>query len=326
MKKIKGYIGTYTKENSDGIYGFTYDVLNNTIDLKLEYNSLNPTYLAKDCDFLASTFTSLDSSGINIFKIEDNELKYISSFKHKGKGPCHISIFKNDILFSNYHENRIDKVTELGYSIISNKTFKRDAKKNVHFHFASKIPNLNKIICTDLGNDEILILDLNTFKLLDKIKLKEGKGPRHIVFNKNLPMFYLITEKTFEVLVFSYDKSNIKLLKSFKPSVKLNEDFEGSAIKISPNNRFLYAADRKTNTIVLFEIFKNGLLKKIKEYDSLDIHSPRDFSISPCGNFIFIGSMLKNKISIFEISKEKGYILKNKLEFNISLPVCIVFK
>lgn len=326
MKKIKGYIGTYTKESSKGIYGFTYDVLNNTIDLKLEYKSLNPTYLAKSNNLLVSTFTNIDSSGINIFKIKDNNLKNINSFKHRGKGPCHVSIFENTILFSNYHENRIDKITKSDELIISNQIFKRDDKSNVHFHFASKIQNTNKIICTDLGNDEILILDVNTLKVLHNIKLKEGKGPRHIAFNKNLPIFYLITEKTFEVLVFSYDKSNIKLLESFKPSVKLNEDFEGSAIKISPNNRFLYAADRKTNTIVLFEIFKNGLLKKIKEYDSLNIHSPRDFSISPCGNFIFIGSMLKNKISIFEISKEKGYILKNKLEFNISLPVCIVFK
>ncbi|WP_194192317.1 lactonase family protein [Clostridium chrysemydis] len=326
MKKIKGYIGTYTKESSNGIYSFAYDVLNNTIDLKLEYNCDNPTYLAKNNDLLVSTFTSLDSSGINMFKIKDDTLKNITSFNHRGKGPCHVSVYNNNILFSNYHENRIDKVTCLYDSIISNQIFKRDDKSNVHFHFASKIPNLNKIICTDLGNDEILILDSNTLKLINKIKLKEGKGPRHIAFNKALPIFYLITEKTFEVLVFSYDNLNIRLIESFKPSAKIKENFEGSAIKISPDNRFLYVADRKTNTILLFEIFKNGLLKKIKEYDSLNISSPRDFSISPCGNFIFIGSMLKNKISIFEISKEKGYILKNKLEFNISLPVCIVFK
>ena len=83
MTKIKGYIGTYTKGESKGIYSFTLHTTKGTIgDMQLVAEVENPTYLSisDDQDTLYSVVQKGALGGIASYAINhaDGSLKFIN--------------------------------------------------------------------------------------------------------------------------------------------------------------------------------------------------------------------------------------------------------
>ncbi len=79
-KEFIGYVGTYTKENSEGIYKFTLDVeakkiSNVTLAAKLD----NPTYVTinRNNEYLYSVVKEGESGGVAAYSIDSHtgELK-----------------------------------------------------------------------------------------------------------------------------------------------------------------------------------------------------------------------------------------------------------
>src|SRR5690606_13633289 len=111
----KGYIGTYTKKSSEGIYSFELDTDKKEItNIKVAANVGSPTYLTltNDNTYLYSVAKEGDNGGVTAFKIdkENGELKEINKQLQPGANPCHINTNKNDhLLFStNYHKGTVD--------------------------------------------------------------------------------------------------------------------------------------------------------------------------------------------------------------------------
>src|SRR3954447_11345676 len=101
---FKGYIGTYTKGDSKGIYSFTL----NTDEAKIEQINVaaelgNPTYLAisKNNRYLYSVVKEGETGGIAAFSIgETGSLTAINSQLLEGAPPCYVSVdSKNRLVF-----------------------------------------------------------------------------------------------------------------------------------------------------------------------------------------------------------------------------------
>lgn len=92
-----GYVGTYTKGESKGIYSFTLDTENAKLsNVKVAANLENPTYLtiSKDNQYLYSVAKEGESGGAAAFTINSKtgELTKLNSQVSKGAPPCHISV------------------------------------------------------------------------------------------------------------------------------------------------------------------------------------------------------------------------------------------
>ncbi|HAQ06129.1 MAG TPA: 6-phosphogluconolactonase, partial [Bacillus bacterium] len=95
-EKFLGYIGTYTKGESEGIYSFTLDASSGQIiDVKAAASIDNPTYLtiSPDNQFLYSVAKEGNSGGVAAYLISDSgELQLINKQLSEGASPCHVSV------------------------------------------------------------------------------------------------------------------------------------------------------------------------------------------------------------------------------------------
>lgn len=339
MNKSIAYIGTYTNGDSEGIYRLSLDIDKGNIDdLSLVARFGNPTYLCINQNKLYTVGNpfSLDTlGGVASFNIEDDySLKLTGASLLQGKRPCHINIIsdKSIIISSNYHEKSINT-----YSL--NEACDIDSSLSVFthndeskMHFASLTPD-NRFICAvNLGMDRIELFEIksnNTLKYLENSSFYCTKdcGPRHIEFSKDGKFAYVICENSSEVIILKYlGESGFKLIQytHILPNGFSGQNY-GSAIKISPCNKFLYVSNRGFNGISAFRInVESGTLSLINHYSSYG-DFPRDFEISPCNNFLIVANEKSNNLTLYYKNSDGTLKLLNKDVF-IPSPTCIKFK
>ena len=98
----------------------------------------------------------------------------------------------------------------------------------------------------------------------------------------------------------------------------------GSAdIHISPDGRFLYTSHRlKEDGIAIFSIDEaTGKVKKAG-YQPTGRH-PRNFAITPDGNWLLCACRDDNRIEIYSIDKKTGALTSSGKAIEVGAPVCV---
>ena len=188
------------------------------------------------------------------------------------------------------------------------------------------------MIATDLGNDCIWRFDANDANNVNGAFLTnpteiysapKGTGPRHIVFNDKGTVAYLIGELDGTVAVLGYNDGNLKELQRVQAS---ETKTSGSAdIHLSPDGKFLYASHRlKDEGISIFSVDKNtGLITKIG-FQPTAAH-PRNFAITPNGNYMLVACRDSNVIEVYRRDKKTGKLVNTRQDIKLGKPVCIQF-
>jgi 6-phosphogluconolactonase len=162
---------------------------------------------------------------------------------------------------------------------------------------------------------------------VSSVSIKDGEGPRHIVFSNDKKHVYLVTEMGSAVHAFDYDNGKLKETQSI---TLLRDGFKGqtagAAIHISPDGRFLYASNRlETNEISVYAIDPlNGRLifvQRVATYGK----KPRDFAIAPNGNFLVVANQDSDSIFVYRVDKSNGKIYKISQAVEVGNPVCLQF-
>lgn len=344
---ISGFIGTYTKNESKGIYRFYFNLDNGKLkNITLAYKVENPTYLAidKERHLLYSACKVNDMAGVASFKYWHGKdtINLINHSLLESKQPCHVSISNNKqiLISSNYHENKMIVYNTLDGMILNSNMIGEHKgsslnplrQKKPHIHCSIFTNDEKYILSIDLGIDKMIVYTLEDNKLIEEKELSydfpKGTGPRHITYSKTNPFYYVLSELTSEIFVFRYNPDsefkfeNIQILSTL-PSDYLGEK-SGAAIRIHKNNKFLYTSDRCTNTLSLFYINgKNGTLEYIDSI-SCQGNSPRDFQIDPSGKFLLCANEHSSTISIFSINSSTG-LLTFLGDEKVPTPSCIEF-
>ncbi|BCZ47950.1 hypothetical protein psyc5s11_40170 [Clostridium gelidum] len=344
---ILGFIGTYTKNKSKGIYRINFDITSGKIQKSnLTYEIENPTYLSIDKvrHIVYSTCKIGEKSGVSSFKYwqEQYKLYLINSNLSEEKPPCHVSIsnIKQVLISSNYHENKMLVYNTLDGLILNSPALGKHSGYSInisrqekpHIHCSMFTADEKYILSVDLGIDKMIIYTLEDNNLVKKDNLSysfpPGTGPRHITYSKTKPFYYILSELTSEVFVFKYNSKsenpfiNIQALSSLPKYYSGNKS--GAAVRIHENNKFLYTSDRANNSLSLFFINQdNGKLKYIDTF-SCNGDSPRDFQLDPTGNFLLCANENSDNISIFSINQTTGVLTFINSE-TIPTPTCIEF-
>lgn len=342
-----GLIGTYTKNESEGIYRFNFDLDNgNFKKINLAYKIENPTYLAidKERHLLYSTCKIDDTAGVASFKYWQGKdsLNLINHILLENKQPCHVSINSNKqmLISSNYHENKMIVYNTLDGMILNPNIVSHHngsiinplKQEKPHPHCSIFTQDEKYILSIDLGIDKMIVYTLEDNKLIQQKELSytfpEGTGPRHITYSKVNPFYYVLSELTSEIFVFKYTPDldlkfeNIQIITTLPKDYKSKKS--GSAIKIHKNNKFLYTSDRGNNSLSLFYINPNN--GKLEYINTTSCHgdSPRDFQIDPFGRFLLCANENSNNISIFSINSSTGILTFINSE-RVPTPTCIEF-
>ncbi|ENH97168.1 6-phosphogluconolactonase [Gracilibacillus halophilus YIM-C55.5] len=109
-----GYVGTYTKKDSQGVYRFRFNADEKRIDQVEPVASLeNPTYVtvSEDNQFLYAVSKEGDEGGVTAFQIgDDGELTKVNSQASAGSPPCHVSVRSDNrfVLTANFHTKQVE--------------------------------------------------------------------------------------------------------------------------------------------------------------------------------------------------------------------------
>jgi 6-phosphogluconolactonase len=191
-----------------------------------------------------------------------------------------------------------------------------------------------------LGTDQIFQFrfDAKTGKLTANtppvVQMKAGTGPRHIIISGDNRFAYLLSELVGTVTTLSLDQKTGLLtqvsvasmlpadskLKPGAPRVPagqgeaprdVSNDIWASDLHLTPDGKFLYAAERTSSTINAFSV--DGAAGKLAYLSSTPTEKqPRGFRIDPKGKYMVVSGELSDTISVYAIEADGGLKLLQK--------------
>lgn len=196
------------------------------------------------------------------------------------------------------------------------------------------------LVC-DLGSDRIFTFrfDPATAVLSPErppfLQLPRGTGPRHAKFSSDGRFFYIVGELSNTVTACRYDAASGTLspfqrLTTVPAGVRdSNEarppDSTASEIRIRPDGRFLYAANRGDDSIAVFaRDAESGRLTPVEIVKSGG-HTPRNFALSPDGKWLVCAHQDSSNVTLFRVDPESGRLARQPSEITVPQGICVAF-
>lgn len=341
-----GYVGTYTKGESEGIYSFTLDTKEAKIKgvhpvAKLD----NPTYLniSSDNQYLYSVAKDGEQGGVASFIVDQTtgDLKELNKELLDGASPCHVSVDHNNhtLVTANYHKGTVeaylinkDGSLNSAASIIQHEGSgpNKERQEKPHVHFAGFTPDEKYVTVVDLGIDQLISYEVNNGQLknVNSLAVRPGSGPRHLAFHPNGGYAYLMTEMSSEVVALKYnhEDGSFKELQYISTIPKaFTENSQGSAIIISSDGRFVYAANRGHNSIAVFSVNQETGELTFVEHTPTEGDWPRDFVLDPTENFLIASNQNSSNLVLFKRDSITGKLTLIHSDIVVLDPVCVKF-
>lgn len=339
-QEYKIIVGTYTQNTeSKGVY-----VLNIQPEKKkyaisdIAGGIQNPGYLVISKDkknvYVASEFS--DKSKIIAYQLDrkTGKLNFLNSVSTDGIDPCFIDASKKNLFTADYSSGDIQMFNILKNKKVSNviqtisftgSSINNERQTKPHAHQSILSKDAKYLFTNDLGTDYLRIFKVHPDKLiaLDSLKIKAGSGPRHLTYNQDGSILYLLNELSADISVISFRNEKMNLLQTISIIAKNNGLAHAADIHMSPDGKFLYATNRTNyNEIILFKILPDQTLERIANYSVKGIF-PRNFMITQDGNFIFVANQKTNQIVVFQRDKKLGLLKDINFTIDIPSPVCI---
>ena len=334
-QNIPLYVGTYTSDDVKGIYYYNFNTLTGEItNKKLAVKTENPSFItfSKDKKYLYAVNENAENSYVKSYEVnKDGTLAFINKVSTNGNGPCHVQTNEanNKLVVSNYGGGTISIYTIHKSGSISESPQVIDhnlENKKSHAHSAKFYKN--NLFVADLGRDFLAqyILNDKEFVLKENHLMNEGAGPRHFEISKNGAFIYVINELNSTITVLQQKDKNTFI--NIESVSTLADNFQGknqcADVHLSLDEKFLYGSNRGENTIVVFKRdAKSGMLEKIQNI-SVNGDWPRNFTLSPNGNFLLVANQKSKNISVFTVDKTSG-MLAFSYSIEAPTPVCLLF-
>ena len=347
-RKYFVYVGTYTGENSKGIYTFQFDPASGDMTpVKLAGEVTNPSFLTihPNRKFLYAV-SELGKGSVTAFAIDSKTgaLTPLNSVLTGGGGACHLVVDKTgkSLMVANYGTGSVAAIPlsadgRLGEATAvikhSGSSVNPKRQRGPHAHAVVLSADNRFVFAPDLGLDQILSYRLDPVKASltpndpPFAKVAPGAGPRHFAFHPKGKYAYVLNEMGSSVTAFSYDASR-GALTELQTLSTLPKDFSGednsAELEVDAKGRFLYASNRGHDSIAVFAIGKDGKLTMVENASTLG-KTPRNFKIDPTGAFLFAANQDSGNIIQFRIDPKSGRLKPTGKTAEVSKPVCVQF-
>jgi 6-phosphogluconolactonase (cycloisomerase 2 family) len=305
-----------------------------------------------------ATYQGKDSGSVSAYSVDrsSGQLTLLNTASSEGAGPAHLSVHPagKHVLVANYAGGTVavlpiessgglgpptDVIHDQG-SIGSTHaasappgSFAISGHERPHAHMIQSDPTGRYVLASDLGLDRIFIwkfaVEKGVLSANDpaSVVLPSGDGPRHFTFHPNGRWMYSLQEEASTLVVFDYDAAHGRLTPKQTLS-SLPKGFTGtnftSEVVVSPDGRFLYAANRLHDSIAWFSIDKAGRLTFAGEAWTRGDY-PRSFGIDPTGNFLYSCNQRSDAIATFHVNRQTGSLGFTGQYTPVGTPGIIVF-
>ncbi len=346
--QIFAYFGTYTGANSKGIYVARFDTASGRLGaLTLAAELTNPSYLAPHPNgrFLYGV-SEVSQGSVSAFSIDAKTgmLTFLNRVASGGSGPCfaRVEAAGKAVFVANYESGSFAVLPiEADGRLREASTVIQDKGKGAnpsrqegpHAHSLNPSPDNRFAIGADLGLDKLFVFRLDAAKGTLTTndppywEAKPGSGPRHFVFHPNGRLLYSLQEEGSTLVTFDYDGATGHL--TAKQTISsLPPGFAGtnftSEVAISPDARFVYAANRLHDTIAWFAIAADGTLRFTGEEPTRGDY-PRFFTFDPSGSFVYSCNQRADAIVSFRVNRKTGALTHTGQYTPIGTPSFLAF-
>ncbi|TXK37486.1 lactonase family protein [Pontibacter qinzhouensis] len=345
------YLGTSGADEQENIFMYSLDTETGALAaVGAAKGGAKPTYLAfsEDRKFLYAVnekgdFGGEKSGAVTAFSVDQQsgQLTMLNQVASKGTGPCHVSVDEKNgmVLVANYGGGNVAALpmqpdgslaAAAGVGQHKGSGPNKDRQEGPHAHFITPDPANKFAFAVDLGTDQVLGYRYQDKKLVPNepavaYTVKAGSGPRHMAFHPNGRFAFLINELNSTMVALSYnaDKgtfSEVQTVATIPADFKENN--QCSAVKVSPDGKFLYGANRGHNSIVVYAINQStGELKQV-QHENVGGDWPRDFTIDLTGNILLVANERSNNLVTFKIDKASGKLTPSGHEVQVEAPMC----
>jgi 6-phosphogluconolactonase len=350
--------------NGQGIYCFEMDSRTGAFTRqRLVAKVPNPSWIvihpSKKYLYAINEIVSQEGGTVSAFAIEPatGELTPLNTVASEGSGPAHMSLDASGkfAFVANYAGGTIAVLPileggRLGAAVDVHRdigsmgarkatnappgSFAISGHDAPHAHMIAADPGNRFVLSVDMGQDRIYVyrFDPNNGKLIPSeaapfVSLPSGNGPRHFVFHPNGRWMYVLGEESSTITFFHYDARQGTL--SLKQTISsLPESFAGtnftSEVVLSPDGRFLYAANRLHDTIALCAIDSSGRLTWLGEVSTMGDY-PRHCTFDPGGNFFYVCNQRSDAITCFRLHRETGRLAFSGTYTAVGTPSIVAF-
>jgi len=317
---------------------------------------------AQTCIYSSNATAVMDggeSGSVSAFAIDpvSGQLTLLNTVSSGGLGPTFVSVHPSGkfLLVANYFGGSVavlpikpdgslgaatdvkkgpGKVGPKKASSASPGSFAISGHEVPHAHMIQTDPSGRFVLSVDLGTDQILVWRLDEQKGVltpndpAGISLPPGDGPRHFAFHPGGLWLYSLQEEASTLVLFDFDPSGGRLT-SRQTLSSVPPGFAGSSlaseILVSPDGKFVYAANRLHDAISIFAIGKDGTLTYVEEAWTHGDY-PRTFNFDLSGNLLYSCNQRGDNIATFRIDRETGKLTFNGQFTPVGSPAIILFR
>lgn len=334
--------GGYTRNGGKGIYRGELDTDTESIERPEVYIEVpQATYLALSKQNILYTVCKSEDGekgGIAAYDLNGDTPKFLNAVTAVGAPPAYVAVDEQRQLVyaANYHKGEVlvyRIATDGSISLASTDTHvgngPRPEQDSAHVHYTDLTPDQRLVVC-DLGTDEVVTYDVSAEGNLTKVatyRTEPGFGPRHLVFNPNGKIAYLLGELSSDVQILNYQQDgSFNLITSYSLIPENYTEHNGSAaIRISSDGQFLYASNRGHNSIVVFAITASGRDLQLIQRISTEGDFPRDFALDPTEKFVVCSNQNTNNSTLYRRNAERGTLTKIQQDIVTPESVCVIF-
>ena len=304
------------------------------------------------------TFQGTNSGSVSAFSINrsNGHLTPLNTVSSHGAGPAHLSVHPSGkfVLVANYAGGKVAVLPirpngELGSATDVKAdvgkvgpthaasgpagSFAISGHEAPHAHMIQADPSGRFVLASDLGLDQILIWKFDpekgtlTANNPPSASLPPGDGPRHFTFHPNGQWLYSLQEEASTLVLFDFD-ANLGRLTAKQTISTLPKNFAGtsftSEVMVSPDGKFVYAANRLHDTLAVFSIGQGGVLRWVSEVWTRGDY-PRSFNLDPTGSFLYACNQRSDAVSTFRINRETGNLTFTGQYTPVGTPAIIIF-
>ncbi|WP_442509120.1 lactonase family protein [Novipirellula sp. SH528] len=352
---ISVWIGTSNAKPSKGIYHCTLNTQNGKLsDPTLAAEMGGPGFLAMhpNGEVLYAVGDVNGTASVAAYKIQgsgkDAKLTLLNSVAIDDGGAAHVSVdSKGKMLmtaqygsgsvaaFSLNTDGSVNKRTSLmkhegGSRIVPGR------QEAPHAHWAGFSPDERFAFVPDLGLDKVMIYKVDT----DSATLTPhgfgqaplGGGPRHLKFHPNGKWIFLLNELDLSVTVFDYDAEKGTMTpKQTIPTVSKSELAKelfksASEIRVHPNGKFVYSANRGHDTITVFKVDPESGELSVVELEHVRGATPRNFNLDPSARWLLAAGQNSHTLASFAVNQKTGELTFNQNVVFAPSAICVLMQ
>ncbi|MFI5072097.1 MAG: lactonase family protein [Terriglobales bacterium] len=359
------FVGTYTKDGSQGIYSYRFDERSGKLaSLGLAAKTDNPSFLsvAPGSKFLYAVneirdYKGAASGGVTAFSMgpKTGKLRPLNEVASRGTDPCYISFDRSGkyALVANYSGGNVavfplssdGRIGEASSVVKDAGPLgpNRARQEAAHAHFIEASARNRFVYVSDLGLDRVLIYkfdatkgNLSTGRAESHVEdgkdffsatLAPGTGPRHIAFSADGNFMYVIGELDSTVTVFANDeRETFRAIQQISTRQPGSTGANGAAeIVLHPSGKFLYASNRGDDSIAVFSVDRESGKLTVVEQVPSGGRTPRMFALDPDGSHLLVANQDSGNIVEFRVDAATGRLKRVGDVVKVPSPVCLVF-